>query len=214
MNPGLPPQPPQPQFPHPMQQLPARPNQPSLGPPPPQAIPLPNAQPNRHVMSGSPLPPPSVQTPNSYMPGLGGPGVPLSSSYTVRYWEFPHNWFLWVWLISQVFNILNLILQFAPSSYGQPPVTFNAVTQFQPMPQMHAQPIPTGGHPASSMNHNTAPVTPIQRNGEQSSVTTTNVRVGRTLSFSSLFYVVALHYLFSFAISTVLYVSYLGVGTA
>ncbi|PNT57402.2 hypothetical protein POPTR_001G289800v4 [Populus trichocarpa] len=147
MNPGLPPQPPQPQFPHPMQQLPARPNQPSLGPPPPQAIPLPNAQPNRHVMSGSPLPPPSVQTPNSYMPGLGGPGVPLSSSYT-----------------------------FAPSSYGQPPVTFNAVTQFQPMPQMHVQPIPTGGHPASSMNHNTAPVTPIQRNGEQSSVTTTNVR--------------------------------------
>ncbi|KAG6793070.1 hypothetical protein POTOM_002254 [Populus tomentosa] len=146
MNPGLPPQPPQPQFPHPMQQLPARPNQPSLGPPPPQAIPLPNAHPNRHVMSGSPLPPPSVQTPNSYMPGLGGPGVPLSSSYT-----------------------------FAPSSYGQPPVTFNAVTQFQPMPPMHAQPIPTGGHPASSMNQNTAPVTPIQRNGEQSSVTTTNV---------------------------------------
>uniref|UniRef100_A0A6N2MBW6 Pre-mRNA-processing protein 40A-like n=1 Tax=Salix viminalis TaxID=40686 RepID=A0A6N2MBW6_SALVM len=146
MNQGLPPQPPQPQFPHPMQQLSARPNQPGLGPPPPQAIPLPNAQQNRHVMSGSPLPPPSVQTPNSYMPGLGGPGVPLSSSYT-----------------------------FAPSSYGQPPVNFNAVTQFQPMTQMHAQPIPTGGQPVSSMNQNSAPATPIQRNGEQSSVTTTNV---------------------------------------
>ncbi|CAK7330229.1 unnamed protein product [Dovyalis caffra] len=147
MNAGLPPQPPQPQFPHSMQQLPARPNQPSHGPPPPQAMQLPNAQPNRHVMSGSPLPPPNIQTPNNYMPGLGGPGVPLSSSYT-----------------------------FAPSSYGQPPATFNTVTQYQPMPQMHALAIPTGGQPGlSSMNQNTAPVMPIQHNGEQSSVTTANV---------------------------------------
>ncbi|CAK7330309.1 unnamed protein product [Dovyalis caffra] len=140
MNAGLPPQTPQPQFPHSMRQLPARPNQPNHGPPPPQAMPLPNAQPNRHVMSGSPLPPPNIQTPNNYMPGLGGPGVPLSSSYT-----------------------------FAPSSSGQPPVTFNTVTQYQPMPQMHALAIPTGGQPAlSSMNQNTAPVMPIQHNGEQS----------------------------------------------
>ncbi|KAL9333667.1 hypothetical protein Peur_073806 [Populus x canadensis] len=150
MNAGLPPQPPQPQFPHPMQQLPAIPNQPSRGPPPPpppQAILLPNAQPNRHVMSGSPLPPHSVQTPNNYMPGLGGLGVPLSSSYT-----------------------------FAPSSHGQPPVTFNAVSQYQPMPQMHAPSIPSGGQPAlPSMNQNTALVLPIQHNGEQSSITAANV---------------------------------------
>uniref|UniRef100_A0A2K1Z4Z7 Pre-mRNA-processing protein 40A-like n=1 Tax=Populus trichocarpa TaxID=3694 RepID=A0A2K1Z4Z7_POPTR len=150
MNAGLPPQPPQPQFPHPMQQLPAIPNQPSHGPPPPpppQAILLPNAQPNRHVMSGSPLPPHSVQTPNNYMPGLGGLGVPLSSSYT-----------------------------FAPSSHGQPPVTFNAVSQYQPMPQMHAPSIPSGGQPAlPSMNQNTALVLPIQHNGEQSSITAANV---------------------------------------
>ncbi|KAJ6716460.1 PRE-MRNA-PROCESSING PROTEIN 40B [Salix koriyanagi] len=147
MNAGLPPQPPQPQYPHSMQQLPAIPNQPSHGPPPPpQAMPLPNAQPNWHVMSGSPLPPHSVQTSN-YMPGLGGPGVPLSSSYT-----------------------------FAPSSYGQPPITFNAVSQYQPIPQMHAPSIPSGGQPAlSSMNQNTAPVMPIQHSGEQSSITTANV---------------------------------------
>ncbi|KAJ6905728.1 hypothetical protein NC652_023474 [Populus alba x Populus x berolinensis] len=151
MNAGLPPQPPQPQFPHSMQQLPAIPNQPSHGPPPPppppQAILLPNAQPNRHVMSGSPLPPHSVQTPNNYMPGLGGLGAPLSSSYT-----------------------------FAPSSHGQPPVTFNDVSQYHPMPQMHAPSIPSGGQPAlPSMNQNTALVLPIQHNGEQSSITAANV---------------------------------------
>ncbi|KAF9675781.1 hypothetical protein SADUNF_Sadunf09G0068500 [Salix dunnii] len=147
MNAGLPPQPPQPQFPHSMQQLPAINNQPSHAPPPPpQAIPLTNAQPNRHVMSGSPMPPHSVQTSN-YMPGLGGPGMPLSSSYT-----------------------------FAPSSYGQPPITFNAVSQYQPIPQMHASSIPSGGQPAlSSMNQNTAPVIPIQHSGEHSSITTANV---------------------------------------
>ncbi|KAL3580377.1 hypothetical protein D5086_018212 [Populus alba] len=150
MNAGLPPQPPQPQFPHSMQQLPAIPNQPSHGPPPPpppQAILLPNAQPNRHVMSGSPLPPHSVQTPTNYMPGLGGLGAPLSSSYT-----------------------------FAPSSHGQPPVTFNDVSQYHPMPQMHAPSIPSGGQPAlPSMNQNTALVLPIQHNGEQSSITAANV---------------------------------------
>ncbi|KAJ6385565.1 hypothetical protein OIU77_028699 [Salix suchowensis] len=81
------------------------------------------------------------------MPGLGGPGVPLSSSYT-----------------------------FAPSSYGQPPITFNAVSQYQPIPQMHAPSIPSGGQLAlSSMNQNTAPVMPIQHSGEQSSITTANV---------------------------------------
>ncbi|XP_011002323.1 PREDICTED: pre-mRNA-processing protein 40A-like isoform X2 [Populus euphratica] len=152
MNAGLPPQPPQPQFPHSMQQLPAIPNRPSHGPPPPpppppQAILLPNAQPNRHVMSGSPLPPHSVQTPNNYMPSLGGLGVPLSSSYN-----------------------------FAPSSHGQPPITFNAVSQYQPMPQMHAPSIPSGGQPAlPSTNQNTALVSPIQHNGEQSSITTASV---------------------------------------
>ncbi|KAF2320867.1 hypothetical protein GH714_031427 [Hevea brasiliensis] len=123
MNAGLPAQPPQPQFPQSVQQLPARPGQPGPGPPPSQVIALPNAQPSRHVAPGSSLPPPSVPTPINYAPGLGGPGapVPLSTSYT-----------------------------FAPTSYGQPPVTFNAVSQYQPMAQMHAPNIPAGGQPAVS----------------------------------------------------------------
>ncbi|XP_057991376.1 pre-mRNA-processing protein 40A-like isoform X2 [Hevea brasiliensis] len=149
MNAGLPAQPPQPQFPQSVQQLPARPGQPGPGPPPSQVIALPNAQPSRHVAPGSSLPPPSVPTPINYVPGLGGPGapVPLSTSYT-----------------------------FAPTSYGQPPVTFNAVSQYQPMAQMHAPNIPAGGQPAiSSANQSTAPVAPVQHNGEQSSVTTANV---------------------------------------
>ncbi|KAG8645716.1 pre-mRNA-processing protein 40A isoform X2 [Manihot esculenta] len=145
MNAGLPTQPPQPQFPQPVQQLPARPGQPSPGPPPSQVIALPNAQPNRHVAPGSSLPPPSIPTPINYAPGLGGPGAPLSTSYA-----------------------------FAPSSYGQPPVAFNAVTQYQPMAQMHGSNISAGGQPGlSSASQSTA--APVQHNGQQSSAISVNV---------------------------------------
>ncbi|XP_044489433.1 pre-mRNA-processing protein 40A-like [Mangifera indica] len=70
MNAGLPPQTPQPQFPPLMQQLPARPVPPvpSHLPPPPQAMSLPNSQPN-------------VQAPSLYPPGLGTLGRPLPVSY-------------------------------------------------------------------------------------------------------------------------------------
>lgn len=73
MNAGLPPQTPQPQFPPLMQQLPARPVPPvpSHLPPPPQAMSLPNSQPN-------------VQAPSLYPPGLGTLGRPLPVSYAVR----------------------------------------------------------------------------------------------------------------------------------
>ncbi|XP_015576606.2 pre-mRNA-processing protein 40A isoform X3 [Ricinus communis] len=143
MNAGLPSQPPQSQFPPSVQQFPSRPGQPGHGPPPSQVISLPNAQANRHVTSGSSLPPPSVPTSINYAPGLGGPGAPLSSSYT-----------------------------FVPSSYGQPPVAANTVSQYQPISQMRPPSIPAGGLAgSSSVNQSITPVTPMQLNGEQSSVT-------------------------------------------
>ncbi|XP_038680859.1 pre-mRNA-processing protein 40A-like isoform X3 [Tripterygium wilfordii] len=148
INNGLPsPQVQQPQFPQLMQQLPARPGQ-GLGPPPSQATSLPNAPPSMHVASGSPLPMPNVQAPNNYMPGFGGPGTPLLSSYT-----------------------------FAPSSYGQRPVTFNAMTHYQPISQMHAPTIPAGGQPGlSPVNQIAASVIPLHQSVQQSAVSSISVR--------------------------------------
>ncbi|KAJ7967603.1 pre-mRNA-processing protein 40A-like [Quillaja saponaria] len=83
MNYGLPSQNQLPQFSQPMQQLPPRPGQPGQPLPlPPQAIPPPVARPNMHIASESLMPQPDSQTPNGYTPNLGGPGMPLSSSYT------------------------------------------------------------------------------------------------------------------------------------
>ncbi|RDX79377.1 Pre-mRNA-processing protein 40B, partial [Mucuna pruriens] len=104
---GMPPQNQQPQFSQPIQQLPPRPS-PQL-PPPSQAIPLPVVRPNMHIPSESMMPQPDSQAPNGYGPGLGGPGMPLSSSYT-----------------------------FASSTYGQVQTNFNSTGQFQPVPQIHA----------------------------------------------------------------------------
>lgn len=86
MNAGLPSQNMQPQFPQLMHQLPARPGQPapSHGPPPPQVVPLPNAQQSNHIASGSSLPQANVQAPTNYASGLGGLARPFSASYTVR----------------------------------------------------------------------------------------------------------------------------------
>ncbi|XP_065872403.1 pre-mRNA-processing protein 40A-like [Euphorbia lathyris] len=145
VNTGIPSHPQQPQYPQSVQQLPGRLGQPGPGPPQSQVITLSNAVPNRHVTAGSSLPPPSVPTPINYATGLGGPGAPLSSSYT-----------------------------FAPPSYGQPPVAFSSVTQYQPMTHLHAPNFPTGGQTGPSLNHSTATVTPVQPSGEQSSVTSTN----------------------------------------
>ncbi|KAK7280237.1 hypothetical protein RJT34_25299 [Clitoria ternatea] len=109
MGVGMPPQNQQPQFSQPIQQLPPRPSQPL--PPPTQAIPLPIARPNMHMPSESMIPQPDSQAPNGYTPGLGGPGVPLSSSYT-----------------------------FAPSTYGQVQPNFSSTNQFQPVPQTQSLP--------------------------------------------------------------------------
>ena len=87
MNVRLPPQAPPPLYCQPTQQLPPRPGQPSMLPP--QTIQLPIGQPSNHFTSESPLSQPSGQTPNNYMPSLGGPGIPLSSSYTVRFRSMP-----------------------------------------------------------------------------------------------------------------------------
>ncbi|CAI0401259.1 unnamed protein product [Linum tenue] len=76
MNPGLFSQPQQVQYPPPsIQHLPVMPGQSAHGPLPSQPIPLTNAQPNRHVASGTSLPPPPPpnQNPTGCNPSLGGP---------------------------------------------------------------------------------------------------------------------------------------------
>ncbi|EXB62121.1 Pre-mRNA-processing factor 40-A-like protein [Morus notabilis] len=77
---ALPPAPPQfqqPFYSQPTQQFPPR-AQDML---PLQTIPLPVALPNNHPLPIA-HPQPSVQTPSNFTPGIGGPGVSFSSSYT------------------------------------------------------------------------------------------------------------------------------------
>lgn len=70
-------------FPQPAQHMPPRSGPPA--PPSSQAIPMPYVQPSRPMTSGGPLQPQqNPQMPNSHLPNLGGMGMPLSSSYTVR----------------------------------------------------------------------------------------------------------------------------------
>lgn len=83
MNVGMPSQNQQAQFIQPVQQLPSRPGQ--QLPLPSSAIPLPVARPNMQFPSESMMPQPDSQTPSGYTPGLGGSGIPLSSSYTVKF---------------------------------------------------------------------------------------------------------------------------------
>lgn len=73
-----------PQFSQPMQQFPSRPGQPSNAAPSPQPVPSPFIQSNMPITPGSSQPQQMGHTLNNHMPGLGGPGVPFSSSYTVR----------------------------------------------------------------------------------------------------------------------------------
>lgn len=107
INVGMPPQNQPPQFSQPIQPLPPRPSQ--QLPLPSQAIPLPVARPNMQISSESMMPQPDSQAPNGYAPGLGGPGVTLSSSYT-----------------------------FASSSYGQVQTNFSSAGQYQHVPQIQA----------------------------------------------------------------------------
>ncbi|GAU14967.1 hypothetical protein TSUD_47620 [Trifolium subterraneum] len=108
-NVGMPPQNQPPQFSQPIQQFPPRVGQ--QIPLPSQMIPMPVARPNMQTSSESMMPKPDSQAPNGYTQGLGGPGMPISSSF-----------------------------MFAPPAYGQVPqqTNFNSNSQYQPVPQIQA----------------------------------------------------------------------------
>ncbi|KAI4298591.1 hypothetical protein L6164_032131 [Bauhinia variegata] len=113
MNVGMPSQSQQPQFSQPIQQLP-----PTAGqqlPVPPQALPMPIGRPTMHFSSGSMMSQTDSLVPNGYTPGLGGPGTPMTSSYT-----------------------------FVSSANGQGPANFSATSRYQPVPQIHPPIVSSG----------------------------------------------------------------------
>lgn len=109
----------------------------------------------------------------NHMPGLAGSGIPISSSYTVRsHQHFPSLCAL-LDFVAYLLHLITLfcILQFAPSSFGQQQNIMSIPSQFQPMSQMHAHPVPVGGQPwMSSGSQSVAPVPPVQQTGQQPSV--------------------------------------------
>ncbi|KAG5543685.1 hypothetical protein RHGRI_016443 [Rhododendron griersonianum] len=135
-NVGIPPNQSQPlQYSQPMQQLPPRP-----------PLQMQYIQTSMPITSSAPPPQPAAPPLNSQISGLGGPGLPFSSSYT-----------------------------FAPSSFGQAQHNVSAPSQFQPS-QMHAQFVPVGGQPWMSTGGQGGPiVTPVQQIGQQSSDTAVTV---------------------------------------
>ncbi|XVE95059.1 hypothetical protein REPUB_Repub02eG0063900 [Reevesia pubescens] len=127
------------QFSQPMQQFPPRPNQPGLSTPSAQPIQVPYGQTNRPLTSESSQSHQTAPPLNSHMPGLGGPGMPPSSSYS-----------------------------FAPSSFGQPQNHFSTPSQFHPISQAHAHVAPVAGQPwLSTGNQSVSLATPIQQTGQQ-----------------------------------------------
>lgn len=75
-------------------------------------------------------------------------------------------------------------MQFAPSSYGQLHINFNAPTQYQSTSQMHPPSVSSSRQLSlSSESQSTAPVTSLQHSVEQPSVPT-SVALVRCLSFS------------------------------
>ncbi|KAL7227445.1 hypothetical protein ACSBR1_022322 [Camellia fascicularis] len=130
------------QFSQPVQQLPARP-----GLQPPQAIMIPEVQANRPSIPVSPQPPQNAQIPNNYVPGLSGPRMPLSSSYT-----------------------------FSTSSGGQLQRNADALSQYQPISQTNVSNFAVGGQPwLLTGSQTTTSVVSVQQIGEQSSATATIV---------------------------------------
>ncbi|KAK3004047.1 hypothetical protein RJ639_018359, partial [Escallonia herrerae] len=129
------------QLSQPMQQLPLRPGQLGHATPSSQSIPMPYIQQNMGFTSASSQ---FQQTapPNNHVPGVGGPGVPLSSAYT-----------------------------FTPSSFGQPQNTMNMSPHFQSVSQMHAPVVPVGGQPWLPSGSQGAPFAPMQQIGQQHSAT-------------------------------------------
>nr|DAD48228.1 TPA_asm: hypothetical protein HUJ06_018165 [Nelumbo nucifera] len=133
------------QFFQPTQQLPPRPGQPGHGPPSSQAIPISYSQSNRPILSGSSQPQQNAQPISGT--GIGGTGIPLSSSYT-----------------------------FTPLSYGQPQNNINTFTHYQPVSQMHAHVVPAAGQPWLPPGSQSTPlVTPVQQTVQQPSVTAPTV---------------------------------------
>ncbi|KAI4295796.1 hypothetical protein L6164_035803 [Bauhinia variegata] len=150
MNVGMPSQSQQPQFSQPIQQLPPRPGQ--QLPLPPQAIPLPIVRPNMHISSEPMVPQPDSQASNNYTPGLGGPGIPMTSSYT---------------FVSSTYGQGQTNLS---STYGQGQTNFSATSQYQPVSQIHA-PIVSSGEQVR-MCQNATSGTDFPSSGEQPSITT------------------------------------------
>ncbi|XP_004289761.1 PREDICTED: pre-mRNA-processing protein 40A-like [Fragaria vesca subsp. vesca] len=163
MNVRLPPPVHQPQFPQPVQQLPARSGPPGHGMLP-QAIPLPVAQPIRNFAPELPVPQPNVLPPNNVMSNLSAPRPPLSSSYTFAppYGQMPRS-----------FNDSNQY-QYAPnvSSEGQVRLSSDSQSAVAPVPlqptgerpsvtttvaqEASIQPISLGGNPAEWIDHKSA----------------------------------------------------------
>lgn len=101
-------------------------------PPLPLPIPLPDTQPNRPAISVSPQPQQNTQNPNGYMPGLAGPRMPMSSTYSIS----------------------------IPST-GQPQMNGHTTGQYQPAPQTSVPCYPAGGQPWLPGSHNIQPVAPV-----------------------------------------------------
>ncbi|KAI3685869.1 hypothetical protein L6452_35130 [Arctium lappa] len=126
-----------PQFSQPMQQMSSRPGQPGHPSPSSQAMPMPYMQPNMTFTSSSPQFQNSGTT-NSHVPSLGGPGVPLSSSYT-----------------------------FTAPSFGQPQNATNVSSQFHTVSQMHTPAASVGGQPwLSSGNQGPLTVPSVPQTGQ------------------------------------------------
>lgn len=69
-----------------------------------------------------------------------------------------------------------MLLQFAPSSYGQITVSHNAMAQYQPMAQLQAPNVPVGGQVGIHVSQSTS-VTSAQQIGEQPSASTATIPV-------------------------------------
>ncbi|PKA60788.1 Pre-mRNA-processing protein 40A [Apostasia shenzhenica] len=149
------------QFSHPPQQLIPRSLQPGQGLPSSQGIPLPYLQPSRPITPGSLQPQQSIQVPSNLVPNISGVGMPLSSSYTFA------------------------------TSYGQPPMTINSSSQFQPTINMLASITPAGGQTWATPGSQSLPtVTPLIQGTQQSpavvsSISSTNAQPGPTEQASS-----------------------------
>ncbi|KAI3672701.1 hypothetical protein L6452_38798 [Arctium lappa] len=127
-----------PRFSHPLQQMSSWPVQPVHTTPSSLASPMPFMHPNMTSTSCSPQFQSSATT-NNHVPGLGGPGVHLSSSFT-----------------------------FSTSAFGQAQNVMNASSHFQPVSQMHTPIAPFRGQHWLPSGTQVAPtVTPVAQTGMQ-----------------------------------------------